>query len=160
MIDELESEKHEKAQSNTIFVQKLNEEMIMIDTKLEKIMSAYLENALDIDEYRNMKNKLINQKQLLKDKLLSFEQKGNNWFELVANFINSIKHSNITILRENPKQSRDFLKKVGSNFRLINQNLFFDFKNPYKIIADYEPEHSEGEVINPENPKSVAWRKG
>jgi len=160
MIDELEKEKNEKDQSNTLFVQKLNEEMIMTDTKLEKIMNDYLENALNIEEYRNMKNKLINQKQLLKDKLLSFEQKGNNWFELVANFINSIKQSNITILQENPEQSRDFLKKIGSNFRLINQNLFFDFKNPYKIIVDYEPEHSEGETKSPQNPNSTNWRKG
>ncbi len=160
MINELGNEKNEKAQSNTAFVQKLNEEMIMIDIKLEKIMSAYLENALDIEEYRNIKNKLINQKQLLKDKLLSFEQKGNNWFELVANFINSIKQSNINILQENPEQSRDFLKKIGSNFRLINQNLFFDFKNPYKIIADYEPERSEGEVITSENDKINSLRRG
>jgi hypothetical protein len=38
-------------------------------------------------------------------------------------------------LQENPEQSQDLLKKIGSNFRLSGQKLFFDFKNPYKIIA-------------------------
>ncbi|KKS34421.1 MAG: hypothetical protein UU96_C0004G0002 [Parcubacteria group bacterium GW2011_GWC2_42_13] len=33
---------------------------------------------------------------------------------------------------------RDFLKKIGSNFRLSGQKLFLDFKNPFKILAEAE----------------------
>ena len=41
-------------------------------------MSAYLESALSLEEYREAKNKLVNQNQLLKEKLSAFEQKANN----------------------------------------------------------------------------------
>ena len=159
MITELKKERIQSSQSSDFFVQKLQKELSKLDEKLEKLMNAYLESVLNITEYQKAKNVLINQKQVLKDKLNAFELKSNNRFELADKFIKDSKQAKIIASKENPEGIRDFLKKIGSNFRLINQNLFFDFKNPYKIIADYEPEHREGEVINPENPKFVAWRR-
>ena len=50
-------------------------------------MSAYLESALSLEEYREAKNKLVNQNQLLKEKLSAFEQKANNRFELTEKFL-------------------------------------------------------------------------
>ena len=44
------------------------------------------------------------------------------------------------------------------NFRLSGQKLFLDFKNPYKIVVNAEPERSEGEAIIPQNPNSENWR--
>jgi len=75
-------------------------------------MNVYLENALSLAEYREAKNKLVNQKQLLKDKLNAFEQKSNNRFELAAKFINTVKQAEIIALQENPEQGRDFLKRL------------------------------------------------
>jgi site-specific DNA recombinase len=160
MLTELENEKNEKAQSSRFFAQKIQDEIKVIDEKLEKLMNAYLENALNLVEYREVKNKLVNQKQLLKDKLNAFEQKSNNRFELAAKFINSVKQAEIIALQENPEQSRDFLKKIGSNFRLSGQTLFLDYKNPFKILAEAEPERSEDEAIIAQNPNSEIWRRG
>jgi hypothetical protein len=44
------------------------------------------------------------------------------------------------------------------NFRLSGQKLFFDFKNPYKIVANAEPERSESEATTLKNSKIVNWR--
>jgi len=158
MLAELEKEQKEKAQSSRFFAQKIENEIKMIDEKLEKLMNAYLENALSLEEYREAKNRLVNQKQLLKDKLTAIEQKSDNRFELAINFINSLKQSKITALRENPELCRDFLKKIGSNFQILERKLFFDFKNPYKIVVFAEPERSEGEAIPSQNSKIVNWR--
>ena len=65
-----------------------------------------------------MKNILINQKQVLKNKLKSFELKSNNWFELADKFIKDSKQAKIIASKENPEKIRDFLKKIGSNFQL------------------------------------------
>jgi len=123
-------------------------------------MNAYLESALNLAEYREAKNKLVNQKQVFKDKLTAFEQKSNNRFELTAKFINTVKQAEIIALQENPEQCRDFLKKIGSNFHLSGQKLFCDFKNPYKIVVNAEPERSEGEAIIAQNQKFENWRWG
>ena len=160
MIKELEKEKEEKAQSSRFFAQKIENEIKEIDEKLDKLMAAYLENALTLEEYRQAKNKLVNQKQLLKDRLTAFEQKSNNRFELAIKFINSLKQSKIIALQENPEQSRDFLKKISSNFLLSGQKLFFDFKNPYKIVAFAQALRNEGEARTLKNPEIEYWRKG
>src|SRR3989338_6912008 len=167
MINELEKDKNEKVQSSRFFAQKTENEIKVIDGKLEKLMNAYLENALNLAEYREAKNKLVNQKQLLKDKLTAFEQKSNNRFELAAKFINSIKQAKIIALQENPEQGRDFLKKIGSNFRLSGQKLFLDFKNPFKILAEAEPRFWRGDLPAGKAGATIAqksysenWRKG
>ena len=160
MLTELENDKNEKAQSSRFFAQKIQDEIKAIDEKLEKLMNAYLENALSLAEYREAKNKLVNQKQLLKEKLTAFEQKSNNRFELAARFINTVKQAEIIALQENPEQGRDFLKKIGSNFRLSGQKLFLDFKNPFKILAEAEPRLWRGEATIVQNPNFENWRKG
>ena len=44
------------------------------------------------------------------------------------------------------------------NFRLSGQKLFCDFKNPYKIVVNTEPERSEGEAIIAQNSNFEKWR--
>ena len=160
MLNELENDKNDSAQSSIFFAQKTANEIKTVDDKLEKLMNAYLESALNLVEYREAKNMVINQKQLLKDKLAAFEQKSNNRFELAANFINSTKQAEIIALQENPAGGRDFLKKIGSNFRLSGQKLFWDFKNPFKIVAEAELRRRRGEAEIAQNPKFENWRRG
>ena len=47
-------------------------------------------------------------------------------------FINTVKQAEIIALQENPEQGRDFLKKIGSNFRIADRTLVLDFKNAFK----------------------------
>jgi hypothetical protein len=44
------------------------------------------------------------------------------------------------------------------NFRLSGQKLFLDFKFPFKITAEAEPERSEGEATIAQNPNFENWR--
>ena len=76
-------------------------------------MNAYLENALSLEEYRDAKSALVNQKQLLKEKLSAFEQKANNRFERAIHFILQSKEAKILAKDENLQSLRDCFKKVG-----------------------------------------------
>ncbi|MBL7156222.1 MAG: hypothetical protein ISS87_01335, partial [Candidatus Pacebacteria bacterium] len=40
---------------------------------------------------------------------------------------------------KNLENQRDFFKKCGSNFQILDQKLIFDFKNPWKILKQAEP---------------------
>ncbi len=99
-------------------------------------MNAYLESVLNIKEYQKAKNVLINQKQVLKDKLKSFEQKSNNRFELAEKFIKTSKQAKIIASKENPERIRDFLKKIGSNFQIQNQNISFCPRGAWQIVVN------------------------
>ena len=139
IINELKKEKKQTAALSNSFAQKIEKEIFGVEAKLEKLMTAYLENALTLSEYQEIKNKLIEQKQLLKDRKTFFEQKRNNWFEPAINFVKSANYAQILAKNENLENQRDFFKKCGSNFQILDQKLIFDFKNPWKILAQAEP---------------------
>ncbi|MDD2732202.1 MAG: hypothetical protein PHI53_03350 [Candidatus Pacebacteria bacterium] len=157
IIVELEKEKSLKIQSSETFAKNLKEKISVIDRKLERLMNAYLENAVSLPEYQQNKNNLVQQKQILKDRLADFEQKRDNWFEPAIRFVNEAKYAGILAKSKNLEEKRDFLKKLGSNFQILNQKLVFDFKNPFKMLADAEPRRRRGEA---ENSSCINWRRG
>ena len=115
MLAENEKDKLVEAQSSTLFADKTKAEISLLDSKIEKLMNAYLENALSLDEYRDMKNKLVNEKQLLKEKLSAFEQKANNRFELTEKFLKF----NVELANECTNEEKtSFVQK--SRFELSN----------------------------------------
>ena len=130
-------------------------------------MNAYLESVLNIKEYQKAKNILINQKQVLKNKLKSFEQKSNNRFELADKFIKDSKQAKIIASKENPEGIRDFLKKIGSNFQIQNQNISFCPRGAWQIVAKSAlfarsataPQAREETKI-PKIAEIVKWRRG
>jgi hypothetical protein len=96
-------------------------------------MNAYLENALSLDEYRNMKNKLVNEKQLFKEKLSAFEQKANNRFELTEKFLKY----NIELANERINEEKLHLfKKVGSNFLIKDRTVLFEPRGAWRTLSD------------------------
>ena len=99
-------------------------------------MNAYLENALSLEEYRDMKNKLVNEKQLLKEKLSAFEQKANNRFELTEKFLKT-NITNAELANEGiPEEILREFKKVGSNFKILNRTVLFEPRGAWKTLAD------------------------
>lgn len=74
------------------------------------------------------KQKCILAKKNLEEKILSFVWKNNNRFELAINFIRESNQAEKYDQQKNPERIRDFLKKIGSNFRIADRTLLLDFK--------------------------------
>ena len=75
MIAENKKDQSSEIQSSSLFADKAKAEISLLDSKIEKLMNAYLENALSLEEYRDAKNALVNQKQLLKEKFRLLSKK-------------------------------------------------------------------------------------
>ncbi len=133
MLAENEKDKLVEAQSSTLFADSTKADISLLDSKIEKLMNAYLENALSLDEYRAMKNKLVNEKQLLKEKLSAFEQKANNRFELTEKFLKF----NMELANECINEEKLHLfKKVGSNFEIKDRTVLFEPRGAWKNLLD------------------------
>jgi site-specific DNA recombinase len=133
MLAENEKDKLVEAQSSTLFADKTKADISLLDSKIEKLMNTYLENALSLDEYRDMKNKLVNEKQLLKEKLSAFEQKVNNRFELTEKFLKY----NIELANEGINEEKLHLfKKVGSNFIIEARTVLFEPRGAWRILSE------------------------
>ena len=137
MIVENEKDRQSENQSSEIFSQKTKDDISLLDSKIEKLMNAYLESALSLDEYRESKNGLVSQKQLLKEKLSAFEKKSQNRFELTEKFLKS-NIANVELAYE--KTDEEILsqfKKVGSNFEIKDRTLLFDPRGAWKTLLEF-----------------------
>ncbi len=122
-----------EAQSSTLFADSTKAEISLLDSKIEKLMNAYLESALSLEEYRDAKSALVASKQLLKEKLSAFEQKANNRFELTEKFLKY----NMELANEGTNEEKLHLfKKVGSNFQIKDRTVLFEPRGAWKNLLD------------------------
>ncbi len=133
MIAENAKDRQSEIQSSTLFADNTKADISLLDSKIEKLMNAYLESALSLEEYRDAKSVLVGSKQLLKEKLSAFEQKANNRFELTEKFLKY----NVELANEevNGEKIR-LLQKVGSNFQIKDRTVLFEPRGAWKTLLD------------------------
>ena len=85
---------------------------------MERLTGAYLAEALELGEYLERKNALMSEKKTLEEKLSDFERKGNQWLELMRNWILEANQAENLIKAENLSGMKDFLVDIGSNRRI------------------------------------------
>jgi len=65
---------------------------------------------------------------------LGIALEGNHWLELVRNWIIETNQAKNFVLDNNFSEIKNFIKKIGSNRRILNQRLFVDFKKPWNYL--------------------------
>ena len=75
------------AQSNSAFVEETKKDILKINSKLERLLTGYLDQVIEQDIYRVEKGKLLFTKKSLEAKISSLFQKQNNWLEPFQNWI-------------------------------------------------------------------------
>ncbi|MFA4817669.1 MAG: recombinase family protein [Parcubacteria group bacterium] len=125
ILNKLNEEEKEISQSSKSFAQNIEKEILEIKNKASRLLDMQLGNTITLAEYKEKKQKLLNQKTALKEKLADFGRKGNYWLEPMRNFILSAHQANSLIDSENLEEKRSFLQKIGSNWTLQNKNASF-----------------------------------
>jgi len=133
MIEENRKDQSSEIQSSTLFADNTKADISLLDSKIEKLMTAYLESALSLEEYRDAKSALVSSKQLLKEKLSAFEQKANNRFELTEKFL---KYNMEWANKETNEAKLHLFKKVGSNFQIKDRTVLFEPRGAWKNLLD------------------------
>ena len=136
MIEENRKDQSSEIQSSEIYSQKTKDEISLLDSKIEKLIGLYLENGLSVEEYRETKNRFMNEKQLLKEKLSAFEKKSHNRFELIDKFLKA-NITNVELANERTNEENLHLfKKVGSNFKIKDRTVLFEPRGAWKTLLD------------------------
>ena len=159
-INYFENEKMKLAQAESSFAQKARNELVEIETKLDRLLDLQLDGNLSQTEYTAKKYKLILAKKDLEEKISAFGRKSNNRFELAIAFLKEANQAEKYAQQENPERIRDFLKKIGSNFHIANRTLACDFKNAFQIAEKYHAEALCAEASNLDFSKCDSWRRG
>ena len=126
---------YKKAQSEKPSAQNLKLELKKLEEKQMRLLDAYLDQAISEEEYTKAKEKIINFKIDLKEKIKDFGRKGNNWLEPFKEWILSAHQAVRYANTENLEEKRSFLQKIGSNFRLTGQKVACQLEKSWQISA-------------------------
>jgi hypothetical protein len=119
MLSELDKEKEQATKESELFVQNLQKQKAEIERKIENLLDLYIAGgALTLEEYQVKKQKLLNEKLEIEQKIRDFEQKGNNWLVSMREMILASSQGKILLSQGDNYQIRKFLKNIGLNFIL------------------------------------------
>ncbi len=130
----------EKYHSSEVLAQNLKDKIETIKTRLDRLADAYLDQAIELTEYKEKKNKLIEQKAEFEEKLRDFERKGNHWLELLKNWIYDANQAGNFVKTKNFSAMRNFLKTAGSNRILLGGKLIMNFQKQYELLSNLPPQ--------------------
>src|SRR5439155_21105094 len=103
--------------------------------KLDRLLDAQLDGLVERVEYLAKKETLLKQKVELTEQLVRLDQKATGWLEPCRAFLTAAHSAGEMGNASDLESQKEFLKKIGSNFRLAAKTLRFDYQNPWKILA-------------------------
>ncbi|MCD6413702.1 MAG: recombinase family protein, partial [Elusimicrobia bacterium] len=140
-VDEWEKEQNQSSQS---FAQNLKKKMEKTEQKIDKLVNAFLDGIIEKDIYLKKKDELIRTKAKLLQKKSDFGRKGNNWIEPLRNWILDAHHAEKLALSKDLAEIKSFVKKIGTNRRLLDKTFLLDWKKPWSFLVSLD-----GELKNP-----------
>lgn len=94
------------------------------------------EGALDIDEFRELKNPLVPQRVELSEKILALETNKYDRLEPLRSWILEANEATRWVAEDNWSEMKSFLQRVGSNRLLRAQTLTVSFEKPWDSLAE------------------------
>ncbi len=120
----LEKDKKESAQSVVAFVQTNKERILVIATKLQRLLDGYLEQDIDQEVYRLEKAKLLSEKKSLEEQMTNLELQQNGWLEPMEEWIKEAQNIGAIARNDDLVAKKVIAKKIfGSNLRLGGQTV-------------------------------------
>ena len=115
-------------------------QLLNVEQKLDRLLTGYLDQVIETNEYQTVKKKLIEEKTNLEEQISQIEKNQFQWVELVKDFINSaLEAHKVACAKNNGEELSFFATKVGSNYFLSGRRLEFFPSNGFLALAAPAP---------------------
>ncbi len=135
MVRELQADQQCAEHSTAALTEDLNEQIGAAELRLERLMTAFVEGAIGLDEYRQAKNKIVEQKQELTARTAALSKNSDERFEPAIRFVKAAKSAAFLADSGTDAEKRDFLKKSGSNLKITDRRLSFVPRGAWAILT-------------------------
>ncbi len=152
VLRELDKDEQKAKSDNYAVLQNLKSEISDVGAKLDKLLSAYLDEVITSEEYATQKQKLLSRKIECGEEIGEIENGSVSWLEPARAFVKSLNHATELVRSGDKSEMTTFLKQIGSNHILFDKSISFSPEIPYKLAA----ERSEAASIGLKNPD---WRR-
>ncbi|KKW35444.1 MAG: Recombinase, partial [Candidatus Adlerbacteria bacterium GW2011_GWA1_54_10] len=136
VLHELDKDEQKAKSSSREILQNLKSEIIDIGVKLDKLLSAYLDEIVSTEEYAAQKQKLLSRKVECNEEIIEIENGSVSWLEPAREFVKSLNHASKLVQSGDKSEMTTFLKQIGSNHILFDKSASFSPKIQYELAAE------------------------
>ena len=138
-------------------IDSLKAELALLKTKIDRINKAFTEGAIDIAEFKELKNPMMALKADLEQQIVVLEGSKINRLEPLKKWILEANTAQNDVFSDNWLGMKSFLEKVGSNRLLRAQTVTVSFKKPFDLLAETNVTLRNAPIDF--SPNSVWWRR-
>jgi len=135
----LEADKKDSAQSVSAFVQEIHSKIEVTDTKLQRLLDGYLDQAIDQEMYKSEKNKLVSYKKSLDESITSLAQTQSSWIEPMEKWVGKAESlptvAECGTLEDIKRASKEIF---GSNLRLSASEASGTAQHPWDFLVEFK----------------------
>ncbi len=153
VLRELDKDEQKAKESNFVVVQNLKSELADIGVKLDKLLSAYLDEIISTEEYTAQKQKLFSRKVELNEEISEIENGSVSWLEPAREWVKSLNQAEKLLESGDKSEMTTFLKQIGSNHILIDKSFSFSPKKPFQILVERRASRREVSSVHLRNPE-------
>jgi len=136
MLEYLDKEEKKEIKTSESFAQKINQKLVEIENKLDKLLEGHLDGLIDEEDYKRKKEELIQEKITLKsEKEMTEKQKFQSWIEPTQNFIKTAFSIQKIISGKSLEEIKQIVEKVGTNHIISNKKVAWGWQPPYDFLA-------------------------
>ena len=107
-----------------------------VQTKLNKLTRAYLDEVLDEESFHASKAELVVEKVALKQEKATLQKTGASyWIEPTKEFINTLETTGNCQEAKSPNELSQLVRKIGTNLLISRKKVTFDFSPPYDFAS-------------------------
>jgi len=143
MLAKVDEWKKEKVQFSQSSAKNLNLKIENTKQKLDKLVNAFLDGTIEKEIYLVKKDELIKTKTELQQRKSDFKRKGDNWIEPLKNWINTAYYAKKIALSKDFMEMKSLVEKIGTNRRLMDKKILFEFIKPFDLISEFKAKIGE-----------------
>ena len=155
VLRELDKDEHKAKLDNHAILQNFKNEITDIGVKLDKLLSAYLDEIVSADEYAAQKEKLLARKVECAEEINEIANGSVSWLEPARAWVKSLNQADNLVKSENRAEMTTFLKQIGSNHILFDKHISFPAKKPFEMLAERRQNRRDATSFHLQNPD---WR--
>ena len=138
-------------------IQALKGEQAKLEEKLLLLLDERLDQGISKEVFDKAKQKIVNRLVEIKELLDSFKNKGDARLELFRKWILDAHQAPFTSKQENLEAKRNFIQKIGSNFRLVGGKALISLSNQWLCAAE-KFKFSDWSGERDLNPRPLPWQ--
>ena len=134
----LEKEEFDVKKDSENEIDGLKNEILVLESKLDKLLDSHLEDIVDRGTYLAKKVLLLSQKIDKQEKIGRIHKHDNGWLEPMRDFVITLNNTKKIASDSDLLSYPTFLKKIGSNFILKEKKLQILTKKDYRFALEID----------------------